>query len=311
MDPWALAVTPRRFKQHLEILRQDFNLMQLGQLPRALRESKVPDRSVIVTFDDGYADNLFNAKPLLERYHVPATIFLSSGFIGREHEFWWDELVRLLLRPGTLPKSLSLRVGGDRFRWQLADAARYPRAEFRRYRNWSAWKEAPTPRHSLYQALWQQLHPMDEDERESVLDQLRAWANGGSSGSRANRSLSREEAVSLAQGEWVEIGAHTVTHPSLAALPLASQRDEILNSKSRLENLLSRPVVSFSYPFGKQSDYSADTINLVRQGGFVCACSNLTGVIEQRSDPFELPRVHVPNLRREGFAKMLHTWFDA
>ena len=142
-DPWSLAVTPEHFAEHLEALRQHAVPLRLQQLSRALAKgATLPGRSVVVTFDDGYADNLHNAKPLLERYGIPATIFLTSGFIGSGNGFWWDELDRLLLRPGRLPKNLRLNINGKTRRWQLGDAARYPRAEFRRHRRWRAWEDA-------------------------------------------------------------------------------------------------------------------------------------------------------------------------
>src|SRR4051812_47294780 len=106
-DPWGLAVTPRRFTEHVEALQQHARAMRLQQLPQGLLKGDLPDRSVVVTFDDGYADNLHNAKPVLERYDVPATVFVTTGYIGQEkHEFWWDELDRLFLQPGVLPEKL-------------------------------------------------------------------------------------------------------------------------------------------------------------------------------------------------------------
>ena len=153
-DPWSLSVTPEHFAEHLEALRQHAVPLRLQQLSRALAKGTLPGRSVVVTFDDGYADNLHNAKPLLERYEVPATVFLPSGFIGSENEFWWDELDRLLLQPGRLPKNLRLQINGKTRRWRLAEGARYSRAEFRRHRRWKAWEDAPTPRHFLYKSLW-------------------------------------------------------------------------------------------------------------------------------------------------------------
>ena len=67
----------------------------------------------MVTFDDGYADNLWNAKPLLERYDVPAAVFVTTGYAGQDREFWWDELETLLLeRAGRCRKRCTLNING-------------------------------------------------------------------------------------------------------------------------------------------------------------------------------------------------------
>src|SRR5215207_9718003 len=83
-DPWNLAVTPQRFSQHLEILRQHTKPVSLRQLFEGLLNDNTDEYLVAITFDDGYADNLYNAKPLLERYNFPATFFLTTGYIGGE-----------------------------------------------------------------------------------------------------------------------------------------------------------------------------------------------------------------------------------
>ena len=93
--------------------------MRLCHLVQNLREGKSQYRPLVVTFDDGYADNLYNAKPLLERYEIPATIFLTSGCIGQNREFWWDELDRMLLQPKTLPRALHLNIDGTTHDWDL------------------------------------------------------------------------------------------------------------------------------------------------------------------------------------------------
>lgn len=309
-DPWLLAVTPRHFAEHLEVLPQHTRPIGLRQLSRALLDGgNLPDRSVVVTFDDGYADNLHNAKPLLERYDVPATVFLTAGYVGHEREFWWDELDRLLLQPGALPESLSLTVNGSTYRWELGEAAHYGEEASWRHRRWRAWEEAPSPRHSLYYSLWELLHPMTEGERQRVLHELRGWAGVEPAGRPSHHPLSLEEAVALARGGLVEVGAHTVTHPVLSTLPPASQRDEVLGSKARLEEILDRPVTSFAYPHGSKSDYTAETVGIVREAGFACSCSNFRGLVERSTDPFQLPRAHIQDWDGNKFAKRLSRWF--
>src|SRR5687768_13528618 len=110
-DPYAISVTPQHFAQQLQILRQYAHPMPLGELVQALQEGDVPPRAVAITIDDGYVDNLYNVKPLLEHYQIPATTFIATGYMGRE--FWWDELARILLPPRLLPDRLYLPLGSN------------------------------------------------------------------------------------------------------------------------------------------------------------------------------------------------------
>src|ERR671912_1837193 len=165
LDPWFLSVTPRNFAEHLEVLQRYAHPISLQRLFQGLLEGGLPERAVAVTFDDGYADNLHDAKPLLARYEVPATVFLATGFIGQKREFWWDELDRLLLQPGTLPERVRLRVDGETYEWELGEAAEYTREDFQCHRGWKAWTESQTPRQQLYTALYDLLRPLGAAER--------------------------------------------------------------------------------------------------------------------------------------------------
>src|SRR5215217_830545 len=138
LDPWLISVSPCHFAEHLEILQQYNRPVRLQQVSEALRQKELPDRSVVITFDDGYADNLYNAKPALERYNVPATFFLTTGYIGHKREFWWDELDRLLLQPAKLPNTLRLSVNGSTYQWKLGRAANYSKITSWRARYWRA-----------------------------------------------------------------------------------------------------------------------------------------------------------------------------
>ena len=148
-------------------------------------------------------------------------------------------------------------------------------------------------------------------ERRQVLDKLLWCALTPSQRSApTQRPLPLKEAVALAQGELIEIGTHTVIHRALSAFPAASQRGEIVESKARLEEILSRPVTSFAYPYGRRSDYTAETVDIVREAGFACSCSNFAGLVERSTDPFQLPRVQVQDWDGDEFARRLSRWFD-
>ena len=314
-DPWYLAVRPRHFAQHLETLQRYTHPTPLRQLSQDLLNGDIEDRSVAITFDDGYADNLHNAKPLLERYGMPATFFLTSGYIGREREFWWDELERLFLQPGTLPEVLEVSVNGSTYRWKLGKAAHYSgeeaaqrRLRWRRWRRWRGGYDTYGSRRRLYYSLWELLYSLREGERDRLLEKLRAWAGTEPMVRRTYRPLSLDEVVNLAKGELIEIGAHTVTHPALAKLPTASQQDEILRSKARLEGTLNRSVTSFAYP---HSSLSEETVNIVRKTGFARACTGPAAatVVERSTDLLRLPRVGVQDWDGGEFARRLSRWF--
>jgi peptidoglycan/xylan/chitin deacetylase (PgdA/CDA1 family) len=115
-DPLGLCVSSRHFAEQLEVLRKYTNPISLRELIRALVEGTLPKRAVVVTFDDGYADNLYAARPLLEQHHVPATVFVATGNLGRE--FWWDELANIVFTAEMLPTQLHLSINRATYEWE-------------------------------------------------------------------------------------------------------------------------------------------------------------------------------------------------
>ena len=293
LDPWALSVTPDHFADHLAVLRRSFHPISLQTLAQSLRGgTKLNPKSVVITFDDGYADNLHHAKPILERFDCPATIFLVTGVIGSAVEFWWDELASLLLQPHPLPERLSLSIQGETHTWHFGKAAEYSQADYLQSIHWRVGQPAPSYRHDLYRQLWQLIHPLSIDAQNEVMKALRAWA-GNDNYQPAHSILDQKECLALARAEQIEIGAHTIHHPSLASLPSDLQCSEISGSKRDLESLLNQPILSFSYPFGKRQDYTQETIALVQEDGFSVACTNEKGLVHSGTDPFQLPRTHI------------------
>jgi peptidoglycan/xylan/chitin deacetylase (PgdA/CDA1 family) len=302
-DPWGICVSPRHFAEHMAALRKVATPIPLRQLYQALENGHLPRRSVVVTFDDGYADNLHHAKPVLERYDVPATVFLTTGYVRQGREYWWDTLTRVLLQPGErLPDDLRLRMNGSWFEWRLDEAAFYDAKTHGRSRSWRLADDPPTGRHALCRELWRRLKAVPPAEQERVLNEVLAWAGATSMSNPAHRPLSVEEARSLARSELIEIGAHTVTHPVLSAQAPALQRAEIRQSKTECEEIVGRPVTSFSYPHG---DYTEESVSAVAEAGFICACTTEYRSVCRGSDRLRLPRVYVGDWGGETFAEWL------
>jgi peptidoglycan/xylan/chitin deacetylase (PgdA/CDA1 family) len=302
-DPQLLSVTPQHFAEHLEILRKHYHPISLRQTDQPLR------CSVAVTFDDGYADNLWNAKPLLERYDVPATVFVTTGYVGQDREFWWDELETLLLERRTLPETLQLNINGGIRQWELGTSADYNEDAYNHDRSWNvSVKNDPSPRQFVYRSLHQLLRPMPEREQRKVLNQLRDVAGAASSRRSTSRPLSPAEVIELDKGGLVKVGSHTVTHPVLSTLSAETQSSEIEHSKTDLEEMLGHPVTSFAYPFGTRSDYSQETVAAIRRAGYHRACSNFAGFVGPDTDRFQLPRFVVRDWDGDEFKRRLGDW---
>jgi peptidoglycan/xylan/chitin deacetylase (PgdA/CDA1 family) len=253
-DPWSLCVSPAHFTEHLEVL-QKYRRSRLDQLkPGGWPLSR--GLSVAITFDDGYADNLYNAARELKRFDTPATFFITTGYLGGRREFWWDELERIV-----------------------------PAEDFL--------------------AHYESLRPLRHEIRRKILDDM-LTADGQDIVCRPEYGpMTQEELRHLAADDLFEIGAHTVTHPLLAAQPLEQQVSEINDSKHWLEGFLNRPVTSFSYPYGGRGHYTDATVAAVKDAGFSRACTTESRPL-RRSDPnYEWGRIQVPDVDGDEFQRIL------
>lgn len=316
MDPWSLSVSPQHFAEQLSVLNEQYQPLSLGQLTEAHAANNIPQKAMAITFDDGYLDNLQQAKPLLERHHTPATVFVVTGALGTVHGFWWDSLEKLILRPGRLPEQLTLTIesldaGGGQipreYHWNLRNAAEYSSQDYQHDRKAKADEAKPGSRLFFYYSLWQTLLPLSDSSRQKALNDIVRWAEVPLSSAIHRRALTRAELVELNQGDLIEIGAHTVNHPLLSTQDLAQQRMEIRQSKADLEKILGQSISSFSYPFG---DRSNETVSIAQEAGFERACTTAEDIVWQRSDLFQLPRFCVQDWDGETFSRQLKSWFD-
>jgi peptidoglycan/xylan/chitin deacetylase (PgdA/CDA1 family) len=278
-DFHSLAVSPENFRSHMEHLKRNFNVVRFEEDWSALKKP-----AVAVTFDDGYADNARDALAIIEETGVPATFFISTGNIGSTREFWWDELERLVLGKATYP-----------LRFQLKDP-----------KHGKTWSTATyKARKSMYWDIHQSAKRTDAERRTGWLKQVREWAGSDEAANETNRSLTYEELTALAKSRWVTIGAHTVTHPTLAFLTEDEQRHEIVSSRQQLEKLTGREIAVFSYPFGGKGDYDLKTCRICREAGFLKAAAAFPGEAHRWSDPYQIPRHAIPNWDLETFAARL------
>jgi peptidoglycan/xylan/chitin deacetylase (PgdA/CDA1 family) len=275
-DTELLAVSPGNFRRHMELLKRQFRIVRFEE-----EWSNLKEPAVVITFDDGYADNVSEALPILEEVGVPATFFVSTVNLDTIREYWWDELERIIMGDWIFPESFTLH-------------------DSRFGRNWQT--STPAGREALYRELHALMMQVDPVRREEWLMQLRRWAQAGETGREAYRAMTCAELRRLAGSKWATVGAHTVTHTPLSVLSEEQQRDEIVSSKLRLETLLGTKISVFSYPFGRRSDYDSVSVRICREAGFIKAASNFPGQAHRWTDPYQIPRQLVRNWGPHTFA---------
>jgi peptidoglycan/xylan/chitin deacetylase (PgdA/CDA1 family) len=279
-DPWQLAVGPERFESQLRVLREHVDFVPLASLRDQLRVGRRARPVVAVTFDDGHLDNLENAKPVLDRYEVPATVFVTTGWTGRNEGFWWDRLAQVLLSPRPLPEQLGVAWGTRHFSWSdraLSDPGnRGARARWR-----------------LHDALWRELRESTEPDRNQAIAALADWAGLEGLRSDAGRPMNEGELRQLAADGLVDIGAHSISHPRLSSLSAEEKAREIHESRDRCASVLGRAPVAFAYPFGA---HDPECVERVREAGFRIAVTTREELCWQPDEPLLTSRIAVTDL---------------
>lgn len=283
-DPWHLAVSPANFEEQISYIKKHRTPMLVDEMVRRLAEGTLPANAIAVTFDDGYRDNLVHAEPILSRYGVPGTIFLATGFVGRDHPYWWDELATMVLEAKE-PARMSVETGSPHdvsIAWGTME-------ENDLSPTWRGWDEPQTERQKSYLALWRRLRLLSEMERSVIMDRLRLQFHP--TADSIDLPMSDEEVWKLLGGGAITLGAHTVTHPVLTQIEPEQCGTEVLESVRGCSAYLGKPVSGFAYPFGEVNGGVRD---ITAASGLTWACSTESRFLDEGPvDLFRLPRVGV------------------
>jgi peptidoglycan/xylan/chitin deacetylase (PgdA/CDA1 family) len=263
-------------------------MLSMDAFVARLRARDLPHDAVALTFDDGYSDNLCQAKPILEAAGVPATVFLTTGWIGTGKEFWWDELARMVLaRPEVVSGKVMVDANDLQIDLPPIDSAMEPRV------SWRAWDRPITAREATYQRLWQALQSCTPDRRETAVAQLRLLF-GVTPPNPEDLPMCAADVRRLVSNR-ISVGAHGCTHQLLTSLAPAARIEEIERSHAEAEALSGLPVFGFTYPHG---DRDAETIDMVRRAGYRWACSTCQAIVDPLcANLHDLPRLAVGNWR--------------
>ncbi len=286
IDAQLLAVSPKNFQDHLDILSRKRHCLPLADWISAYQSNCLPPGAVAITFDDGYVDNLTNASPCLAAAGMEATLFVASRHIDSPNEFWWDALEHIFLSGQSIPTSLSLTVSNNVYRWDTASGQN---------------------RLQCMDQITAYLKGQSEQLIDGLIEYLYNWSGISRVARNSHRILSAEQIRQLVHQGTFAIGSHASSHASLGHMDYNTQRKELAESKIKLESILQREVPFISYPFGSRADFNADTLELAKTCGYKAGLSNIQADAASGYPMFALPRRLVRNWNGSQFAE----WLDA
>ena len=256
----ALAMDEILFEQHLIWIKRYLRPISLAEGLALQVKGTLPRGSVAITVDDGYADSYSTIFPLLKKYELKATFFIST--IGFENGYLWDEKVAFIIMKTKLTElnfnhqKYSLLTHKERIACLTDCLAKIK-----------------------YETI---------AERDALIDQLVIQSQQTET---PQQFLTKEQTVHLHKS-GMGIGSHTHTHPILLKENASIALDEIRQSKAILEGIINSPIEYFAYPNGKFGlDFDVTHIEMVKKCGFLAALSTDKGILkDQKDDGFQIKR---------------------
>ena len=282
-DPELVSASVADFEWQMRTLRRRFDPMHLREVLSCADEGRpLPPRAVVVTFDDGHGDNYTHAFPVLRALGIPATIFLSTGYMDRKEPFWFDEVAfRLYHSPRR-----NLELSSLRLRLTLGSV---------------------TQRRLVTRDVLAGMKVVSNAVRLAALREL---AKESGVAGPVNDALSRPltwEQVREMRDSGIDFGSHALSHPILSRLSDEELHLELAGSKSDIEQRLGRTVECLAYPVGGGGAFDDRVVRIARQSGYRLGLTYVSGVNAwPAADGFRLRRLPVErNTTRARFEGML------
>lgn len=289
-DPGKVAdslggmIHPRAiFEGQMELLAKEFHPVSLDQVGRFVRgEDDLPERAVVVTFDDGYVDNFEMAMPILDRVGVPAAFYVTVDCVENRRLPWPSRL------------RFSFRKTGKK-EWTDESSKGWP-------------LRGERERDAAYLAACNRVATLAGAEQEQVVSRIESDLEMKLSADSGELMMTWEQVRGLAQHGHL-VGSHTLTHPNLAHVGVEDARRELVESKRRMEAQINEKVVHFSYPCPALSpNWSEQTMQESRRAGYEMAVTTSRGLARRNDNPLALKRVR-PSKTVDGLRWNLETAF--
>jgi peptidoglycan/xylan/chitin deacetylase (PgdA/CDA1 family) len=255
------------FEQQMEYLSCNCNVISLSELSQGIVHKTLKKNSVVLTFDDGFLSNYTFAYPVLKRLRLPATIFLSTGYLNSGSLFWSEHLTYMILRS----KKQEMEYG--QIRYQLGTSA-----------------EKRSSCTSIRNSL-KLLHPKEIGGALIELESILGVVPDRNDPLYEKLGPMRWEHVqSMDSDPLISFGGHTSNHTILSRLNEEEALREVADCRTDLDKHLSKSTNLWAYPNGTLSDFNSEHRDLLIRNGFEVIVTTVPEYIDSRSDIAQLGR---------------------
>jgi peptidoglycan/xylan/chitin deacetylase (PgdA/CDA1 family) len=257
----------RVFEGQMHFLSKNYRLISLSDLLQELANPVSSEPAVAVTFDDGYRDLFYQAYPVLQKFRVPATVYLTVGAIETGEVAWYDKIF------------LALQLArGDAFEWTFDSPRRMPIGS--KSEKLDAAVQIITWMRTLPDTMRREQCAILENHvrvpRADLSDRMLTW-----------------EQVRIMRQGGISFGSHTMSHPVVSRLTALELSNELLESKKIMEYRIQDSVADFAYPFGKSDEISPEAERMLTLGAYRSAATTEPGLNVPGVNPYRLRRVSI------------------
>lgn len=286
-DLWGNCVSPDNFRDQVKTLKRHYQVLSLDELLFILKDKiKFPSKGVVITFDDGYHSNLDSACSILADEKIPAIFFLNTIQLKDKRPFWWDSLQAIQLK--------ALRDGAIKLSWSINRTQEEVRLQGEECIN------------HFFRHAHKILKHFPREQRSQAIDQLVKYPIQVCPSMEPISEIGIRE---LGKERLFGIGGHSESHISLGLNEADTQRKEIADNLGVLSGFSSKPIRSFSYPFGGAEDYNTDTKAALLSSGIEASFTTKRMVIrEEIGDKLEIPRFCIRDMTGEALMRKLHSY---
>lgn len=222
-----LAINIRVFEKQIKYLSKNYKVLGVKDLIDVERLNLTKGKKVVITFDDGYLDNFYNALPILKKYNTKATIFITTGFVDNIEQPWWEILWEII-------KSKNQIIFDENCYYTISNLDN---------------------KKKIFNIIKNKFFDLKKKQQVKLIDKIKIENNIKLNFEKKKIFLEKKHIIKFSKEKLIDIGAHTHNHENLGILNYLETKNEIIKSKNILENIIDNKINCFAYPYGSKNTY--------------------------------------------------------